>query len=138
MSYNRSMAKIDTMMRAVRKYAESINHPGVGRHHIAAVISDAAGNIISRGANSYTKTHPTQAEYAGRNGKDDAIYLHAEIAALVRCRKDPHTIYVARYNRQGEELLAKPCPICQMAMREAGVKKVVYTTSNGEIAEFEI
>jgi len=27
--------------------------------------------------------------------------------------------------------LAKPCPVCDLALREAGVKKVIYTSDSG-------
>jgi deoxycytidylate deaminase len=73
------------------------------------------------------KTHPVQAKYAKRVGAHEAIYLHAEISALVRCRHKPHAIYIARVLRNGDVGYAKPCPICELAIKEAGIREVHYT-----------
>lgn len=56
--------------------------------------------------------------------------VHAEIAALRSCGNTPvkgGTLYVARVGGTGEARMSKPCPRCQKALREAGIKKVVYT-----------
>lgn len=126
------MSRAESMMRKIKKFARSIDHPGTGKHHVVAIALDDRGNIISKASNSYLKTHPVQAEYAEKVGKEESIYLHAEVAALVKCRTQPETIYIARYGRLGDQMLAAPCPICELAMREAGVKKVVYTDNSGK------
>lgn len=131
------MAKIDMMTRIAKNYMLSAGDPGHNKHRISAIITDSAGKIISKAVNSYDKTHPLQAEYASKTERPDRIYLHAEIAALVKCRKMPHTLYVFRFLHDGQMGLAKPCPICQIALREAGVKKVVYTTESG-ISEYTV
>lgn len=115
---------------ANRHYLEN-GSLGHGCHTLIAIAVDSSGIIIAKGTNSYSKTHPVQADYAKKIGKHDAIYLHAEIAALVKCRRDPHMMFVFRFNKKGEPVLAKPCPICSLAMKEAGIKKVVYTTNDG-------
>ena len=94
---------------------------------VKATVYDKKGNILSVGYNSYIKTHPYQAALAKKHGKEEQIYLHAEIAALVKVRGEPYEIYVERYYRNGEAALAKPCPICQRAIEEAGVKVVKHT-----------
>lgn len=104
-----------------------------GDFKVAAFITDKHGHVISKGVNSYTKTHPMQAEYAEKSGRDNKIYLHAEIAALVRAKKKPYAIYVARKFKNEEFALAKPCPVCRLALKEAGIKKIVYTTDEGTI-----
>jgi len=96
------------------------------RQRIGCVITNKHGRIISKGHNMM-KTHPMQKRYAVKAGNEEAIYLHAEISALVKCREDPHTIYISRRMRNGSTGLAKPCPICQMAIEEAGIKNIVYT-----------
>jgi tRNA(Arg) A34 adenosine deaminase TadA len=42
------------------------------------------------------------------------------------------TIYVARVNQTGAARMARPCPNCYEALLLAGVKKVVYTTNEGD------
>lgn len=59
---------------------------------------------------------------------------HAEQAALRKARKSDlrgATIHVARVNNSGKPMMARPCKICESALREAGVTKMIYTTSDG-------
>lgn len=59
--------------------------------------------------------------------------VHAEVAALNACRKvdlTGATVFVARVNNQHEPMMSKPCARCQEALRERGVKKVVYTVDS--------
>lgn len=95
--------------------------------NITATIYDKKGRILSIGTNSYTKTHPRQAEMAAKCGYHYKVYLHAEIAALVRCKSDGYKIKIERYNKSGDPLLAKPCEICELAIKEAGIKYIEYT-----------
>ena len=84
--------------------------------------------VLTRGQNSYSKTHPKQAEYAKKCGMDHRIYLHAEILALVRLRgQKPYKILIERFNKKGEPMNAAPCKICQMAIKAAGIKRIEYT-----------
>lgn len=99
------------------------------RCKIGCVVTDKRGKIISQGFNRL-KTHPTQAHYAKRYGNIHQIYLHAEISALIKCREAPHTIFIARHLRSGKEGIGKPCPICEMAIKESGVKNVIYTNGS--------
>jgi deoxycytidylate deaminase len=96
---------------------------------LVATIYDKRGRVLSVGTNSYVKTHPTQGEYAKRAGEPNKEFLHAEISAIVRCRDldKADSIYVERYGRDGSPRLAKPCEICRLAIREAGIHKVEYT-----------
>ena len=94
-------------------------------------------NIIAEATNLEKKTHPIQARWAQRAGLHEKIYLHAEIAALVKCRDDADTIIVARINSEGKLRNAKPCPVCAMALEEAGIRNVYYTTDDGFIYEYQ-
>lgn len=100
----------------------------VKQYNLTAIITDKRGNILSIGKNSYVKTHPLQAKYAKRAGKDGAIFLHAEIAAIVKCKdlSKAHKITVMRIEN-GKELLAKPCKICMDAIQDAGIRYVEHT-----------
>lgn len=97
-------------------------------HRLVAIVTDKKDRILSIGINSYVKSHPTQAYFAKKAGKKKAIYLHAEIDALIKCKRfKPHKIFVARVNRKGESRLAAPCRICQLAIRDMGISEICYT-----------
>ena len=97
------------------------------RQFLTATIFDKRGRVLSVGHNSYDKTHPRQAKYAARVGCSEKMYLHAEISALIKCREKPHKILIERKDRAGNFKLAKPCPICELAIKEAGIKFVEYS-----------
>ena len=54
------------------------------RYKILATCFNKYGIPLSKGENSYKKTHPLQAYFAERVGHPQRIYLHAEILALIR------------------------------------------------------
>lgn len=98
------------------------------RQLIIAKCYDKHGRFLSAGINSYTKTHPLQKHFAIKVGHDKKEYLHAEIAAILRCKDIPiHTIKVERIGSKGQRLPAKPCPICQAAILAFGIKVVEHT-----------
>lgn len=78
--------------------------------------------------NSYTQTHPLQAKYAREVNQPEKIYLHAEIACLLRAGTKPiHKLVIERYWKDGSPALAKPCPICKKAIEDWGIKIIEYT-----------
>lgn len=102
------------------------------RQDITAKIYNKRGQIISIGKNSYEKTHPFQAYHAQKVGLPEKQFCHAEIAAILKCkslRKQhmAHTIEVTRFTKTGKEAMAKPCPICQSAINDFGIKNIIYT-----------
>jgi len=98
------------------------------RPKLLAIISDKKGNVLSTGVNSYVKTHPLQAKYAQLCMEPSKVFLHAEISALVRLKGgEPYRIAVFRYGRLGEARNAKPCRICERAIKDFGIKVVEYT-----------
>jgi tRNA(Arg) A34 adenosine deaminase TadA len=99
------------------------------RHALTAIIYDKKGRVLSMGQNSYVKTHPLQAEHAVKVGLDERIYLHAEVHAIVKCKdlSKAHKIFVSRWDKHGNSLLAKPCPVCESAIKAAGIKIVEHT-----------
>lgn len=99
------------------------------KHQLTAVIYDKRGRVISIGQNSYVKTHPLQAKYADKVGLPDKQFLHAEIHAIIRCKdlSKAHKIFISRWNKKGEPVLAKPCPVCQSAIEAAGIEIVEHT-----------
>lgn len=98
------------------------------RHEIVATTYDKRGRVISVAKNSYSKTHTLQAQYAIKAGVDYRIYLHAEILAIIRARnKTIHKIKIERYDADGNPRLARPCPVCELAIQEANIKLIEYT-----------
>lgn len=97
------------------------------RPKLTALAYDKRGRLLSVGTNSYIRTHPLQAKYSRKAGKPDAIYIHAELAALLKARGKVHKLVVVRYGKKGQPLLAKPCAACQLAINDWNVEIVEHT-----------
>ena len=115
-----------------RALAEAALNPHYPQWKLAALIVKG-GSVISTGL-SKRRNDPLNVP-GGENCSE-----HAEAAALRRARKSNlsgATAYIARIGRDGEPKLAKPCSECEQALRDAGIKKIVYTTEEGiEIERF--
>lgn len=95
---------------------------------ITARCFDRKGRLLSIATNSYSKTHPLQSYFASKVGQPAKIYLHAEIHAILKAGgKEIHRIEISRYSKAGNQLLAKPCPVCMEAIRAYGIKEIVFT-----------
>ena len=104
------------------------DHMAKKRYFILAKCYDKKGRLLSAAFNSYTKTHPLQAYLASKVGHVSQTCLHAEIAAILKCRGKPiYRITTERYDRNGLPANAKPCPICQLAIKMFGITKVEHT-----------
>ena len=97
------------------------------KHYIHAITYDKHGTPISSAYNSYKKSHPLQAYFAKKVGHPNRIYLHAEIAAIIKAGTQKiHTLIVHR-GEKNHYLMAKPCLICQEAIKAFGIKNIYYT-----------
>ena len=107
------------------------------RKKIGAVLLKK-NKVVTTATNLDRKTHPFQARLAKQVGLDPKIYLHAEIASLIKCKEDADTIVVARIggHSQNELRNSKPCPICQTALELANIKRVIYSTDDGFILKY--
>lgn len=96
---------------------------------ICAIVVDKKDRILSIGCNRYEKSHPVQYKYAKKTGNENKMFLHAEVEALIKIPygKQPHAIYIARTGSKGEPRLAKPCPICDLAIKSRNINEVYYT-----------
>ena len=96
---------------------------------ITAIIYDKKGRVLSIGQNDYEKTHPMMLKYGKKVGMPERIYLHAEIAAITRCAdmKKAHRMLITRFTKDGKPALAKPCPICESAIKATNIQIVDYT-----------
>lgn len=99
------------------------------KQEVIAIIRDKRKRILSVGKNSYEKSHPWMAMLAAKFNVPFKIYLHAEVDAILKCPdlSRAHSIEVIRFDKNGQPANAKPCEICQEAIRMSGIKKVTHT-----------
>ncbi len=91
-------------------------------------IATKRNRIVAIGRNSYVKTHPRQAHFARLAGQPKKEYLHAEIAALIRAPRDADTLFVLRFDKQGNPACAAPCPVCRLAIAAFNPNLKVFWT----------
>ena len=98
------------------------------------------GNYIAGRGYNKAKTHPKQwrldrmTGYFGQYG-----HIHAEVAALInsgRIDLDGAEVFVYREDKKGNKANCKPCVSCARALKDAGVKHIYYTNSNGFVYEY--
>jgi tRNA(Arg) A34 adenosine deaminase TadA len=69
------------------------------------------------------------------SGKQTRQFRHSETAAIkqIQFRDDlsEMTLYVARADLTGKSAESRPCPDCSKAIKEAGIKRVIYSIKNG-------
>lgn len=111
------------------------------RYVITASTFDKRGRVISSANNSYSDSSKFMRYHAMLAQEPYKVFNHAECRAIelaLKQKKVPHKLVILRYNSSGEMADAKPCKTCQLAIRLAGIKKVVYSTSNGmkEVYEY--
>jgi tRNA(Arg) A34 adenosine deaminase TadA len=121
---------------SIYKLAIEVAKSSPSKKQVGAILLNKS-KVVASGTNLETKSHPLQARFAERAGLKEKIYLHAEISALVKCREECDTIIVARVNPQNKLRMARPCPICELALKEAGITKIHYTTNKGFLYEFQ-
>ena len=113
-STSRNMAA----MRACVKAAYKSNHK---QHRIGCVLIKG-GSIISRGWNS---SH-IHSEHAMLNRAWRQTDLAGGLVAIVRIRKD------------GTLGNSKPCKLCVDRLIQAGIKRVLFSNSRGELEEMKL
>lgn len=111
-----------------------------GRVKIGALVTSKKGDALGYGHNQ-RRTHPRQYEANKRTGKQiEQPCLHAEVAAILDAQDyewywagytKPHTIYVARLDRNGKLANCRPCSACYSEIKLAGIKRIVYTCEQG-------
>lgn len=97
------------------------------RHKHGAVVVKS-GRVLGTGFNKQ-RNHPRvipQGKHKEQCGR------HAEYVAIKEAGENTinATLFVARINRQGDDLLSKPCINCQKLIEESRIKNVVYTRSD--------
>ena len=107
------------------KLAKSLSYTSDYEQHKLACIITKKNRIISLGVNK-RRTHPKSLTRYN--------FIHAELAAVLGVSRETlkgTTAYVYRERKDGTIASSKPCPHCEQVLREAGIKKVYYTTENG-------
>tara|TARA_R110002073_G_scaffold314205_2_gene486390 strand:- start:456 stop:869 length:414 start_codon:yes stop_codon:yes gene_type:complete len=117
--------------------AKRISYQSDFAHRHGAVLTKGA-NIVNVSCNKNKFS-----SFAKRFRKNDKNFatVHAELGSILNVERDNTegaTVYVVRINNQGEFRLSKPCDMCEEAMRWVGVKKVIYSTSNGTFKEMKL
>ena len=118
--------------RGVKLAIEIAKLNSFSRFRFGCVALDKRGYVLSVGMNN-EKTHPYQAKLSTKQGNPHAIYLHSEIATILKAREKVHTLIVVRLLRNGTPGYSKPCHICEEAIRLAKIKQTVYFDKNGEV-----
>ena len=98
--------------------------------HGAVVVK--GGRVLGTGWNK-NRNNPTIV--SPEHIKTDCSY-HAEEVAIREAGEDNvrgAIIYVARINKNGEDRDSKPCPRCNLLIKQAGIKRVIFTMEAGEI-----
>lgn len=117
---DRGLSKRDNAYLSVATYMASLSKSR--RKHGAVIVK--GGSVLSTGYNK-DKNHPN-------NVSEEHIKkycsIHAEVDALKKVNNAKGaTIYVARVNSFGQQLLSKPCNNCYKKIKNSGIKKIIYT-----------
>ena len=95
----------------------------MSKHNITAILYDKRGRVLSVGKNSYIKTHPMMARASSAVGQPFRVYLHAEIAALIRLKDwdKAYKMVITRFNKLGQPVAAAPCICCQHILKQTSI-----------------
>ena len=96
---------------------------------VTAIVYDKKGRPLSLGKNSYIKTHTYQAKLAKEVGWPEKQFIHAEVDAILKLKNPSraHRIFVTRHGSDGTPMYAKPCPVCSLAIKLAGIQVVEHS-----------
>ena len=93
--------------------------------HGAVIVK--GGSVLSVGYNKQKNNPEIFGDAGGEEARQNST-VHAEIDALSRVSDAKGAIvYVARINKRGAPALSRPCNNCYESLRDAGVKRVVFT-----------
>ena len=122
------LSKRDKAYLSVARYLAA---KSVARNTHGAVIVKG-GRVMGTGWNK-NRNHP--AIVSPEHIKTECSY-HAEEVAIREAGEDNvrgAVIYVARISKNGDARDSKPCSKCAALIRQAGIKRVIFTMEAGEI-----
>ena len=103
--------------------------------HIGAIVTYGS-KVVGVGFNS-RKSSPIQKKYNIERGYDPNVknngQIHAEMMCLINTKYlevdwSKVSLYIYREHKDHTTALAKPCPACEKAIKERGIKQVYFTT----------
>ena len=109
------------------------------RSHTGAV-AIYHNKILAIGWNSH-KTSSMQARYnrlRGFDGFDYTSSIHAEMMVINKIKYldiDFSQVRLFVWRGKNKPMISKPCPACEQAIRDLGIKRVFYTGDNSYIEE---
>jgi deoxycytidylate deaminase len=96
------------------------------KKHGAVVVK--SGRVVGTGYNK-DRNHPL---FISPEHIKTHCSRHAEVEAIREAKSNSSgaILYVARLNREGKDRNSKPCGLCEVVIRKAKIKKVIYTESS--------
>lgn len=104
------------------------------QYKFCCIALNKKGNIIGMSYQKEDKSHPIQYFYAKQTQQPYKIFLHAEIATLIRS-KNPYLLFITRVDKDGNLVTSKPCAICQLAISNTSSLKHIYYTDDNKIVK---
>ena len=103
-------------------------------YHVVAILKRNK-RVVKIGENT-SKTHPKfKRQYSDGTW---ASHMHAEMNVL-RFAQPGDELEVMRFTKKcGKVTMAKPCELCQIEIRKAGISKVRYTNWHGEWEDLDV
>lgn len=125
-------------LRKAQNLAIDLARANPYKYKVAAV-AVTGGAIVSVGMSS-GKTHPLQSKYTAKSETkppDILPTLHAEIDCIQGCSIHIDTMIIARVLKDGTLGISKPCPICDLALRDFKVSTIYYLNSEGKWCKYD-
>lgn len=107
------------------KIAKEISYKSPSKFKLSCLIVDK-NKIVTWGINNMAKTHPSCKTWGN--------FQHAELNALIGTSYEKTrgcTAYIYRETLQGNIANSRPCPVCMIALKQAGIKDIIYTSEKG-------
>ena len=126
--------RINRFIESARQAAETSIY-GKIRHGAVLV---KGGSVINIACN---KDHFNSFAHRFRPYNCGPATKHAEAHCILGLTKQQTTgadMFVCRINRQGEFRMSKPCTMCHLLLKNAGIKRVFYTTNYGGIEMYKL
>jgi len=125
--------------------AKNASYSGASRVKLGCV-AVYHGSVLAKGCNM-DKTHTQQEKY--RHLRYDPKKLktycpskcHAETSVLTKIKYldidfSKVVLVIAREHRNGDSAIARPCAACMAAIKELGIRTIVYSTEEGYAVEY--